>query len=123
MIRRPPRSTRTDTLFPYTTLFRSLASGPDLRRLQAGQLGGLWRVRGALVGPGQKRFAAFLHLGPAIPQDRLQAAGGASHRLSGAALARAVAVRHVRGRPWQPARFRPYQENGKEGWREKGGQD
>src|SRR3546814_2393058 len=25
MIRRPPRSTRTDTLFPYTTLFRSLA--------------------------------------------------------------------------------------------------
>src|SRR3546814_15013474 len=26
MIRRPPRSTRTDTLFPYTTLFRSLAT-------------------------------------------------------------------------------------------------
>src|SRR3546814_7859232 len=28
MIRRPPRSTRTDTLFPYTTLFRSLAANP-----------------------------------------------------------------------------------------------
>src|SRR3546814_10764526 len=27
MIRRPPRSTRTDTLFPYTTLFRSFALG------------------------------------------------------------------------------------------------
>src|SRR3546814_12782284 len=27
MIRRPPRSTRTDTLFPYTTLFRSLRIG------------------------------------------------------------------------------------------------
>src|SRR3546814_6770979 len=27
MIRRPPRSTRTDTLFPYTTLFRSLEGG------------------------------------------------------------------------------------------------
>src|SRR3546814_19993027 len=26
-IRRPPRSTRTDTLFPYTTLFRSVAAG------------------------------------------------------------------------------------------------
>src|SRR3546814_18937660 len=26
MIRRPPRSTRTDTLFPYTTLFRSMSS-------------------------------------------------------------------------------------------------
>src|SRR3546814_4792597 len=31
MVRRPPRSTRTDTLFPYTTLFRSVASD----RLQA----------------------------------------------------------------------------------------
>src|SRR3546814_8024165 len=27
MIRHPPRSTRTDTLFPYTTLFRSLTCG------------------------------------------------------------------------------------------------
>src|SRR3546814_3424381 len=33
MIRRPPRSTRTDTLFPYTTLFRSpLATGAVGRR-------------------------------------------------------------------------------------------
>src|SRR3546814_1222838 len=33
MIRRPPRSTRTDTLFPYTTLFRSgVAEGPDIAR-------------------------------------------------------------------------------------------
>src|SRR3546814_5178765 len=29
MIRRPPRSTRTDTLFPYTTLFRSSSSEPS----------------------------------------------------------------------------------------------
>src|SRR3546814_12377884 len=28
MIRRPPRSTRTDTLFPYTTLFRSAGTAP-----------------------------------------------------------------------------------------------
>src|SRR3546814_10743701 len=28
MIRRPPRSTRTDTLFPYTTLFRSVNDAP-----------------------------------------------------------------------------------------------
>src|SRR3546814_3295459 len=28
MIRRPPRSTRTDTLFPYTTLFRSKSQRP-----------------------------------------------------------------------------------------------
>src|SRR3546814_7076909 len=32
MIRRPPRSTRTDTLFPYTTLFRSEAELRDLAR-------------------------------------------------------------------------------------------
>src|SRR3546814_9512507 len=32
MIRRPPRSTRTDTLFPYTTLFRSHHIAERLRR-------------------------------------------------------------------------------------------
>src|SRR3546814_464855 len=41
MIRRPPRSTRTDTLFPYTTLFRS----PVLRSTQ-------WRRPPAVVGIG-----------------------------------------------------------------------
>src|SRR3546814_3080986 len=35
MIRRPPRSTRTDTLFPYTTLFRSAwRTGQLARRLR-----------------------------------------------------------------------------------------
>src|SRR3546814_10299513 len=33
MIRRPPRSTRTDTLFPYTTLFRSHTARPPLAHL------------------------------------------------------------------------------------------
>src|SRR3546814_5652725 len=32
MLRRPPRSTRTDTLFPYTTLFRSLILAAGLSR-------------------------------------------------------------------------------------------
>src|SRR3546814_7783118 len=32
MIRRPPRSTRTDTLFPYTTLFRSASARRSFRR-------------------------------------------------------------------------------------------
>src|SRR3546814_18409653 len=36
MIRRPPRSTRTDTLFPYTTLFRSEPSGRLARLGEAG---------------------------------------------------------------------------------------
>src|SRR3546814_3446015 len=36
MIRRPPRSTRTDTLFPYTTLFRSRCGQGLLRRARSG---------------------------------------------------------------------------------------
>src|SRR3546814_11823070 len=44
MIRRPPRSTRTDTLFPYTTLFRSLADDQD---------------GGFLVPVGAERYADF----------------------------------------------------------------
>src|SRR3546814_12243729 len=40
MLRRPPRSTRTDTLFPYTTLFRSVLTaclGGIIRAILAGQ--------------------------------------------------------------------------------------
>src|SRR3546814_9757748 len=38
MIRRPPRSTRTDTLFPYTTLFRSQGrQGPSARHRACGR--------------------------------------------------------------------------------------
>src|SRR3546814_4665261 len=58
MIRRPPRSTRTDTLFPYTTLFRSCrltllalflvlwsapAAASDLHPVRPGE-GRLWRI-------------------------------------------------------------------------------
>src|SRR3546814_5010961 len=38
MIRRPPRSTRTDTLFPYTTLFRSLGAGAERCRLDLDEI-------------------------------------------------------------------------------------
>src|SRR3546814_8209738 len=56
MIRRPPRSTRTDTLFPYTTLFRSLpgAAPPPLR---AGQRRAAHAVPGA-VAPRERGHAA-----------------------------------------------------------------
>src|SRR3546814_2660199 len=53
MIRRPPRSTRTDTLFPYTTLFRSRSSqgptdgswlgGGATDGMPHGRRGGRWR--------------------------------------------------------------------------------
>src|SRR3546814_3663723 len=50
MIRRPPRSTRTDTLFPYTTLFRSEMLA--LRRVTVTEIAGrLWRSK--LIGYGR----------------------------------------------------------------------
>src|SRR3546814_2099376 len=45
MIRRPPRSTRTDTLFPYTTLFRSTLS----RGKQTGRARGLQFLKAPLL--------------------------------------------------------------------------
>src|SRR3546814_9449759 len=39
MIRRPPRSTRTDTLFPYTTLFRSVRAGTGATRRRIPDIG------------------------------------------------------------------------------------
>src|SRR3546814_7333171 len=41
MIRRPPRSTRTDTLFPYTTLFRSSHQGQFGQKIAEGRAGGV----------------------------------------------------------------------------------
>src|SRR3546814_21070647 len=47
MIRRPPRSTRTDTLFPYTTLFRSLRTG--VQKLKDATPAGVLLGRGTLA--------------------------------------------------------------------------
>src|SRR3546814_8075924 len=53
MIRRPPRSTRTDTLFPYTTLFRSKGSG--------------------MIAPDMATMLSFVATDAAIPAGVLQA--------------------------------------------------
>src|SRR3546814_17283174 len=82
MLRRPPRSTRTDTLFPYTPLFRS--GGDREAVVHAGDLdhavfGPLHRVVGAAM--------ALVHL------DRLRADGDAQHLVAEAdAEQRNVAV-------------------------------
>src|SRR3546814_3039178 len=61
MIRRPPRSTRTDTLFPYTTLFRSLG-----------------RIDGAgLQGRGNLAARQVHHVGACCLEHRASEAGNA----------------------------------------------
>src|SRR3546814_2552429 len=69
MIRRPTRSTRTDTLFPYPTLFRSLPGGRALQRLAAapGQVAGrLAPSMGKL--DAERRRAELLHIGGDLRQ-------------------------------------------------------
>src|SRR3546814_21079256 len=62
MIRRPPRSTRTDTLFPYPTLFRSAVVRIDLLpRLQRARAPGL--VEGAPVTLAQAEETGIATLG------------------------------------------------------------
>src|SRR3546814_2906633 len=68
MLWRPPISTRTDTLFPYTTLFRSTASDPRLQRTHVAGIrlaDRLWPRLGAVerrpslaadAGAGARRF-------------------------------------------------------------------
>src|SRR3546814_10714719 len=55
MIRRPPRSTRTDTLFPYTTLFRSYVEGDTIPRPR-GAAGGGGSEAGTGEGEDEFRF-------------------------------------------------------------------
>src|SRR3546814_19887235 len=66
MIRRPPRSTRTDTLFPYTTLFRSrlcleadFADALRRRGQRARRPGGITKPRSAV-----RALAALFESGP-----------------------------------------------------------
>src|SRR3546814_17864380 len=97
MIRRPPRSTRTDTLFPYTTLFRSpaaagLSAGSRARRAGQGMgevaAGGSVECRAVLSGErGAGALLLLLHpfLSDGVPPAR---AGPACRRSAGATRSR-----------------------------------
>src|SRR3546814_13343513 len=88
MIRRPPRATRTDTLFPYTTLFRSLVLvgdyvGFDAERQGADRAGEA--VRGLGEAADVRHFESPVALGRAhrgLDGDR-KAEGGAGRTLQG----------------------------------------
>src|SRR3546814_1765594 len=75
MIRRPPRSTRTATLFPYTTLFRSVVDAGAALLDQAPRLA----VRAAQPGPAQQRVQrhALVELGPLHLEGRQRRPGAA----------------------------------------------
>src|SRR3546814_942438 len=93
MLRHPPRSTRTDTLFPYTTLFRSRAHGPRERRAAAVPRGGAYPGQPGLqlAEPGRRGTGAGLRV-----------AGGAArrgHRRAGTGRARAGRARRPDGQP------------------------
>src|SRR3546814_8815677 len=68
MIRRPPRSTRTDTLFPYTTLFRSLRH----LRLGFGPYGGVERAERVRIN--RREEAIHVEVVDRVdPEERIQA--------------------------------------------------
>src|SRR3546814_2128170 len=71
MIRRQPVSTRTDTLFPYTSLFRSIHHGPAVVAHPAGA----HRVEddGADVAGGDGQRLVAVDLGAGLVLDRLEA--------------------------------------------------
>src|SRR3546814_15424096 len=71
MIRPPPRSTRTDTLFPYTTLFRSARRcRPDDHRLPAAQ-----HARRGASPRGARRSGGFLMRRLLVPALALMLVG------------------------------------------------
>src|SRR3546814_5437059 len=84
MIRRPPRSTRTDTLFPYTTLFRSRPA----RRTR----------RGGRRGKGQGGRHHLCLQRRAAPHAGRGRAGDGTQRVRRGALARPYPERRTLGR-------------------------
>src|SRR3546814_9677966 len=59
MIRRPPRSTRTDTLFPYTTLFRSFPALERVHFTNSGTEANLMALAAARAFTGRDRVMVF----------------------------------------------------------------
>src|SRR3546814_6281670 len=76
MIRRPPRSTRTDTLFPYTTLFRSLPHASDAGSRKDDGHRPVGRIQHAPAGGADRRHVPLRHQGdPAAAGNLLRVAG------------------------------------------------
>src|SRR3546814_20118526 len=83
MIRRPPRSTRTDTLFPYTTLFRSLAKVADQDSCEVRVSPGGEHGDAVPGGPEPETGQPLLKPEAAFGGDRACAAGHPAQRAAG----------------------------------------
>src|SRR3546814_7258046 len=114
MIRRPPRSTRTDTLFPYTTLFRSQIRHAQIALKRAKQTDRIEIYEPEAAMLSDNRFGLETALRSAIEEDRLRLAFQplielASGRVAGfEALAR---WDDSDGSPVSPAEFIPVAED------------
>src|SRR3546814_3094524 len=95
MIRRPPRSTRTDTLFPYTTLFRSHAALVDLHAAAAA--GGEQLVAKRVEDHRVDRLGAFAQRDRDAPVgEAAQVVAGAVERIDDPGMAAGAAVALLR---------------------------
>src|SRR3546814_3724260 len=82
MIRQPPRATRTDTLFPYTTLFRSIAERGD-GRARAHRRNGLIEIDHDADGNADRRPAQRKAERARVAPDLGLAVGGHHDRAAG----------------------------------------
>src|SRR3546814_15038239 len=89
MIRRPPRSTRTDTLSPYTPLFRSITGAPTPAGIDGIDMSAAWRGRpiasrpdifSHIARPGGEAFGPLYSIRSG-PWKLLMNAGGGSAEL------------------------------------------
>src|SRR3546814_16796524 len=121
MIRRPPRSTRTDTLFPYTTLFRSVVGDPQADVVPALQ------ARQVLHRLAPRAHVQRFHVDSALTVHRLDRVGdqgieGAHDLLAvnanGPESDRGDGLQRHRPRPPRPERGDPFVDQAKKGeWR------
>src|SRR3546814_17013830 len=136
MIRRPPRSTRTDTLFPYTTLFRS-QSFDEAATTDFAELSGTFTIdKGIVTNDDLSLVAPLVRMTGAgkvpLPQRTVdylvkpKLVGSIEGQGGGSDVAGVTVPIKVTG-PWHDISYKPdlegmLKEIGRESWRERVGQ-
>src|SRR3546814_11311703 len=102
MIRRPPKSTRTDTLFPYTTPFRSLAEEQDGRTVYRANMIATLQRRELLRVAGQLSEELGLPFAEARPGERIEGRLGRMIEMTSGRYALIEKSREFTLVPWRP---------------------